>query len=96
MLLQFGRDGDQDRAGDEQCGCGSRRNRGAFRLLDGGCNRADFRELFALVIVKVRMEERDDAEKEEDDTKNQNETFHRQNVSQMVCATTQRSNRRQG
>lgn len=77
VLLQFGRNGDQERAGDQQCGCGSRGNRGTFRLLDGGCDRANLRELFPLVIIKVRMDERDDAEKEEDNAKNQNETFHR-------------------
>jgi hypothetical protein len=77
VLLQSGRDGDQDRAGDQQRGCGSRGNRGAFRLLDGGCDRANFRKFFPLVIIKARMEERDDAEKEEDNAKNQNETFHR-------------------
>jgi hypothetical protein len=77
LLLQSGRHSDKYRASDEQCGCGSRGNRRAFRPLDGGRDRANLREFFPLVIIKARMEERDDAEKEEDNAKNQNETFHR-------------------
>jgi hypothetical protein len=46
------------------------------------------------VIVKVRMEERDDAEKEEDDTKSQNETFHRAECITDGLRDDARSNRR--